>query len=1392
MQEDPAISFLDQWDSVTTITPPSEPKLSENDLQYVVPLTPPDSLSVPEFTSSAAQSTPIPGSIHYSDMEKKLRQSDDLVMQLKSETISLRDEKEQLLNELNYTRDAQFEALERTKREVSSNYDRQITNLQQSLVDTEERLQNVEQQFEASKRAFSEQDDRHMQVLAEQVQTHAQELVNRDQEYKNEILRITEELRSRPADGGDADEWEAERMKMMKDKMKELHEAEKQKMSTDHCQAMELLKDDLQKKLTDYQGQAENAANAQIKIFHQQCMDALRAMEEENKRLNAVLGEIKEEMEHVSANMTQEKASLEASLLERSRTEMTSLEEKYVSLLQDVKMEKAALEEKYAPLLESTIIDKDFKRRYASLVKEKASLEKMYASLLEESKMEKASLEEKYASLLESRSEVADQEVRNKFLLEEQLRDWMDKASQLEAKLASTETMNNANDAVDFECAEQAQSLPSLVGEYETQFSDATAQHREELTQLRATSEKELADKMQESQEQNRRKMQEVILEYESQLSNLREENSMTLNESTDKASLEVAEEHMRSLHEQLNKYRNQEKNFEVRLADMKQEHIEAVVLIRKQCEEARCAEVSQARAEVSSMIKALENELALLKAKENTNIEITENLRATHQQEMENLKQKLTSKFREEMCKVEQEIREEGEKTKSQILFDMEGKLTELTTAHQLEVCKLEGCVSQMERTIFAKSDEGIKELESHILELESDRVKWESSQQDLLSQLESLHSQKQELEQSLSRMDTERKQISEDCDRFQKRVKSQEMNESITKSAEEQFQEMVVQKTLLLDQQQAALDLKEIEVGNLSSQIIELECKVENLEKEGTTRALECQNFIDQLAAKNQAYADAQVEIDSLKTNVDALKKQHIEDEHVCDRLRSQLQNSWGVSEEIEMLKVQVVELTTYKDGYGDLNLKVESLEEVINCKDGVIADIKRKFDEVSCSLEDASRRGLLYEEENTNYAKQVEVLQNEFMRMEELRSDLEHQVSLAESALLEKNQVVKSMEQVIAELESKLEYAENHFQDNSVESSKAEEEIKCLDSKLKLSYKKEKLMLAELQEKEEALQDLSHKLTLALGKDKYRAVETEKQNEEIDELNYKLAASFGDKEALQSELLSKEQEIVRLNGLISEKQKDSSEVDKMADTIEAMQTKISGMEMEVVEKADTILDLNLNISDLEARLSLMGEDVMRLEEEKSQMQLDLLGCQSVSHVSDTEHEWAEKCSKLEENLSKSCEEKMSLAAELNDLRNSVDQPTVSVSDDTFKDKCTEQEKIIQNLKVLLAAKESPSTHNIPFDAEILANPLGATLTRARKTLMEKLEEKDAIEKELSLRRAKLERQMSEKQRLEDLLFEKKRFEQELQTQKSLLKKELEELEARNNSLGRREKVN
>ena len=94
----------------------------------------------------------------------------------------------------------------------------------------------------------------------------------------------------------------------------------------------------------------------------------------------------------------------------------------------------------------------------------------------------------------------------------------------------------------------------------------------------------------------------------------------------------------------------------------------------------------------------------------------------------------------------------------------------------------------------------------------------------------------------------------------------------------------------------------------------------------------------------------------------------------------------------------------------------------------------------------------------------------------------------------------------------------------------------------------------------------------------------------------------------------------------------------------------------------------------------------------------------------------------------------------------------------------------------------KQISKTRRMEGSLSLLLNTRGdieKNLVSARQVLIEKLREKELLEKDLNHHRTELERRLSEKQRLEELLFEKSKFEQELRNQKEQLQIDLDGIE-------------
>lgn len=1243
-----------------------------------------------------------------------------MVTQLQNEMITLQNEKKQVLNELNSLRESQFDAIERTKRDVSSNYTLQVANLQQALVEREKHLQTIEQQFMDVKQAQSEErernlqelndrDQKHAMALSEHEKMHAEMLSERDRRHLERIAEITTENQSQFAVAErDSDELEAERLKMIKEKMRELHANEKRQIISEHAREKEQLQATYQKQFEDYRLQVETTANAKIKDMYDKFVEAHKAVEEEKNALKVAVGKLKDEV------------TLSQSEVGRVR-------------------------------------------------------------------WEKASLEEQYRSVLESHSAEIQLERKNSINLERKLADWSERAVKLETELARSESQSfreadkarseesEAVSRIRTKFESEVGSLQSLVEEYKTKLLESEARRQQELLAREAQAQDECTAKLRQSELEHQKQLEELEARYEDQFDSLKSEHTSQVDLleasvsefETEKGSLEVAEEHMISLRDQLNKYRNQEKSFESRLLDLSQQHEDDISVLRKQLEAEKSAEVEQVRGDLLYRIADLESVVSSLSEASGSD-DVIQNMQRQHQQELAEsvadlnakgdaalleLRASLEAAYRLELDKLTRQHADEREsltanfrveidaaveRTRRQVSAEMEAQMQahiqSLHTESEKQVSELQKALSRAERETMAKSEEQVKGLTLQISDLCSEKTEWTCVRRDMLSQMELMQRQKQELETLLERSRIENNQLAEDHDRFQKKFKALEVDVSISKSAEEQKKQAMEQSRLEWERNRLELEQSrntlEEDVGNLQTELNQVDNELERLRNEKETQEIEYRKLYDQLGTKNKAIADLQAENDALKSSVDSLCRKQQEYVDLCEKLKCQLENSWGVNEELVALKEQVIELTTYKDSFENMKLKMEYLEQLVRSKDDSIACLREDLQQVR--LEETERSSHLELDLETS-AKKVEALRGDVAKLKETESSLREQLSAVQPKLEESSKTTQELERVCGELQLSLKQAESRCEENVLELNRMNGMIEELNSQLAVYRNKE----------------AKHEIEIA------------EKNQNIEELGSKLSTV-----AIASE-------------------RNGSEIDKMNRIVEDMKSRITSMDAESARKSQTIQELNQVVEDLEAKLTTADADTENLQQEKSRLELDLLQSQADPDSSSTDAEFqalVERFHTLQQEYGALQEENNKLIGEVNDIRATLPAQS-SASVEALEIKIQEQEATIAELRDEIAHYHQAGTppRSLQSDADLSRSPLEATLSRARQSLTEKLQQKTAIEKELGLRRANLERQKAEKQHLEDLLFEKKRFEQELQTQKSQLMSELELLEGR-----------
>jgi len=115
-----------------------------------------------------------------------------------------------------------------------------------------------------------------------------------------------------------------------------------------------------------------------------------------------------------------------------------------------------------------------------------------------------------------------------------------------------------------------------------------------------------------------------------------------------------------------------------------------------------------------------------------------------------------------------------------------------------------------------------------------------------------------------------------------------------------------------------------------------------------------------------------------------------------------------------------------------------------------------------------------------------------------------------------------------------------------------------------------------------------------------------------------------------------------------------------------------------------------------------------------------------------------------------------------------------------DEFGRECAKYESEKQSLEEAMK-KEMVAKDTLDNIVTTKAKELEQAFESERKTLVEKITEKETLEAELTSRKIDLEKRLAEKSKLEEGLFEKSRLEQELRAQKAELERELFEIEAK-----------
>ena len=1098
---------------------------------------------VPDGTAER-HSSPIPPdtasistAVSNQELKRQLQAAFESQQQLENDLKVSKSREIKLQNELNVLHENQLTALEHVRREEANRYESQIALLQSSLVQTEASLQDLEKQLYDTRASHVGEMDQLLQTQENICETLLKE---RDQKHAEHIARITQQMLIQQDIAGaedaskDEDEREAERLKMIKGKMREMHHDQIRRLNEKHTQELTVVRQDCQVKLESYRIETEKLANSKIQEMHGQFMTAHQVVVEQ-------------------------KNASDAALLEMT-AKLNSLQGQYDMLV-----------------------------------------------------LEKGEVEEQCQSVIAARSAEMERARGESILLEQKLNDWKEKAASLETRLQKTQSqttreMDELRQHGEEELARiqrqyenKIQSLQSLLDSYQSQLQVAKEEHQ---------------SAMQEAEERHQSELDELIGSHTSEVSLL--ESSMA--ESTsNKASLELAEEHMKEIQKQLEGYRRQESDFQSQISELQHQHNEELDALRRELEAEKVEELKRMSAKFSSQIKNLEAQLSSLTAQleikqvedidhdhdsletlksqhQNEVIELQTNFLSRQEQSLEGLRRELETTHCKEVADLRSEHSQELEALKKSLIKEWSSRLdheksllvaeldeircsemTRLDKEHRQAMQKLRESLSQSGQSAIhvAKAERKIAELEAELEALQEEQSTQESTQQDLISQLDLARQQVMESTAELEHTKKELKQLSEDCQHYQNQVKSLEEDADIANSSHEKEKQAFL----------GDLDEWKVKVSELQNRLEELEATKMPIAEQ---QSQEMAQLTDQIASKNVTIADLQAQNDMLNTEVFSLTQECQKYIATTESLQKQLENSWGVNEEIEALRQQLNELRHAEKEGSVLRDKVNSLELLFTDKTAELEEIVKQLDvakeETQTHQQEAEKAALELEclrKENVNgTVKQAE--------LQQLVDNLQSKIDELTTQNAEGVQTTAGLRKTIQDLECQIKSVSAVQEHKNV--SQYEEftkKFECLQQDFDSLHVERDQLLNDVEQ-------LKEKHSRAL--DEQRAKWEKKLNEQEEDI-YSLKVKLGSKETELAELRDTMTSQGQLGAVIQEK----SELEEgLTQARNALTDKLH--EKSLLEK-----ELSYHRVELESRL----KEKQRLEEllfEKSRFEQEL----------------------------------------------------------------------------------------------------------------------------------------------------------------------------------------
>ena len=834
-------------------------------------------------------------------------------------------------------------------------YQNQVASLQQSLVQSEHSLQELERQLADMRSGHHSEVE---SIVKQQEAIRESALQERDQKHAAHILRLTAELSAQQefVDSGkpDLDEQEAERIQMIKASMKELHEKEKAQIQQEHEAEKLRLADEFRKQMEANTQQMEQVANSKIQEVHAQFMSAHQALLEQKNAAELHTEEVKNQLQQTTSQMealTAEKRSLE----EQYRT----LLESHSAEVEEMSTNARDLEERVntwkdkAANLESRL-ELSGKSQESGMRQVQEQYEMKFQSATSQYKEQVAGLEslvkqytEENAMLQEQLQRAVDESVSHHQEELDQLKSQHGSEVELLEKSISEALTEKESDKASLEAAEEhMSSLQKQLKAYRRQESDMNAK----MNKLQEDQALVIELLKQRHEQEKTEELKSLRSQFTTQIEKLQMELSIAQDvEQTGQLKSETQHVHL--------------------VEELQSRHKEELVETKR----ALCETHEQALA-------SLQSEL------EDTYQKNFEMLKQQHKSELEQLSSTLAVEWSAKLKAARADVKSELEEAR-------DTEIEELQTKHANAIKELQQSLEQQEKAALSEISSRIVSLESELSRLHEDEAEWLELRKDMMSQLELSQRELEEEQAQLAQAKSTEAQLREECQGLKCRIQSVESDCHIAQSASANMQQ--------------SLEHAQTQVKELTAKVEELQGEiqdVESIEAASREQAQKLLQVTDQLAERNVTIADLQSQNDTLNTEVFALTQKCQQQVSSIQMLQRQIENVGAVSEEISTLQQQLSELAPIKEQHTQLKQTLSQVEVAVQSKDREIHALQSKLEHFAQMEEQVSRFEMAVQSKD----EEVEVLQAEL----ESYTQIKEQVVQLEATVQSKDSEINSL--------------------------------------------------------------------------------------------------------------------------------------------------------------------------------------------------------------------------------------------------------------------------------------------------------------------------------------------------------------------------------------------